>query len=80
MESLANMVVLAFALASMTGPLACLLAWMRFRSMACAVGALAAICGLFWFEAAPWPVGATGLLNAALGALAAISVCRGNNQ
>lgn len=74
------MVVLLFALGAITGPLACLLAWLRLRAMACLVGAVAAVCGLLWFEVAPWPIGATGLINAFLGVLAAISVWRGNNQ
>lgn len=80
MESLARMVVLMFALGAVTGPLACLLAWFRLRILACFVGVGAAVCGLFWFEVAPWPIGATGLLNAFLGVLAVISVWRGNNQ
>lgn len=80
MESLAKVVALMFAFGSLTGPLACLFAWYRLPALTSIVSACAAICGLIWFEAAPWPVGFVGLLNAFLGVLAAFTVWQGSNK
>lgn len=80
MESIAQLVVLMFALGSVTGPLACLFAWYRLTVLTSIVAACAAICGLVWFETAPWPLGFVGLLNAFLGLLAVFTVWQGNNQ
>lgn len=76
MESLAQIVALMFAAGSLTGPLACLFAWFRLPILTSITSACAAVCGLVWFEAAPWPIGAVGLLNGFLGALAAFAVLK----
>lgn len=74
MESLAQIVALMFAAGSLTGPLACLFAWFRLPILTSITSVCAAVCGLVWFEAAPWPIGAVGLLNGFLGVLATATV------